>query len=184
MEKLERGKRDLAMPPPLVWLSHREVVRERHEGDPRRCDLSLHRERYRRNALALDGPAYQPHGPVAQRSRRCEQNNVYPVTGELFRDLGGCSLGQWSGAVYCSHEGEMTVVELSHSALGYELPEGPQREDTVEISAATVRGVVRMGPGEVVGVCRYLAIGAVAQGIVYVEAWLFGEVYAAGSDER
>jgi hypothetical protein len=39
-------------------------------------------------------------------------------------------------------------------------------------------------PGQSTSVCRNLAIGAVAQGIVYVEARLFGQVYATGGDER
>ena len=92
MEQRERRERNLSMPPPLIRLPHRMVVRERHKGYPGRCHPPLHRERRRRDTLPLYGSAYQPHGPVTQRSRGREQHGVHPVLGELSRHLRGSTL--------------------------------------------------------------------------------------------
>ena len=110
MEQSERGERDLPVSPPLVWLPHREVVRERHEGDPWCRNPFLHGERDRRHALPFDGPAYQPHGPVAQGSRGREQRGIHMVFRKLTCDLGGGLCFKRSGVVDGAHEGEEPLV--------------------------------------------------------------------------
>jgi hypothetical protein len=125
VEQRERRERDLPVPPPLVRLSHREVVRERHEGHPRRGAPSLHRERDRRYALLLDDPAYQPHGPVTQGSGGREQYGVHPILDELPRHLGGSALDQRFRVVYGTHKGEMPPTDLPHNSFSCEPPKGP-----------------------------------------------------------
>ena len=125
MEQRERCERDLPVPSSLVRLSHREVVRERHEGHPWRGGASLHRERDRRYALLLDDPAYQPHGPVAQGSGGREQYGVHPILDEFPRYLGGSALYQWSRVVYGAHKGEVSPTEIPHDSFGREPPKCP-----------------------------------------------------------
>lgn len=110
MQQPERGEHYLPMLISLPGLPHGEVVRERHEGDPRRRDIPLHRERDRRHSFLFDSPAYQPHGPVAQGSRGREQHYVHAVFGEPARHSGGGALGERASVVYGPHEGEMAVI--------------------------------------------------------------------------
>ncbi len=110
MQQLERGEHDLPVLAPLFRLPHGEVVRERHESDPRRRDLPLHGESDRWHSPLFDGPAYQPHGPVAQGSRGREQHDGYPILRELARHLGGGVPGERTSVVYGAHKGEVSVV--------------------------------------------------------------------------
>ena len=50
----------------------------------------LHGERDGGNTLFFYGVAYQPYGPVAQRSGGREKRSVHPVFRQLAGDL-GCS---------------------------------------------------------------------------------------------
>jgi hypothetical protein len=183
-EQFERGECDLPVSFSLLRLPHREIIWERNEGNPRRRNPFLHRERNRRDTLLLDGHAYQPHGPMAQGSRRSEQHNVYPIVYELLRDLGGSSPDERSGVAYGAHEGEVPAVELSQDPFDFELPEGPQGEDSVEVVLAPVGGIVGMSPREDIGTVGDLAVGTITRWIVYVEAHVFRQVNAAGGDER
>jgi len=110
VQQPERRDRDLPMPSFLPRLPHREVVRERHEGDPRRYNAPLHCQGHRRYSLLLDHPAYQPNGPVTQWSGRREQHGVYPVLQELVGYLGRGLLYQRAGVLDGPHEGEVSVV--------------------------------------------------------------------------
>src|SRR5215210_242524 len=170
VEQRQRGERDLPVPPPLVGLPHREVVRERHEGHPRRRHSPLHRERDRRYTLLLDGPADQPHGPVTQGSRGREQHGVHSVLDKLPHHLGSGPLDERSGLMDSRHKGEVPPVEFPHNPFDRELPQSPQRKDGVEVRAAAVGGVVRVGPGEGLDTHRDLTIRAIAGRVVYVEA--------------
>src|SRR5919202_812038 len=184
IEQFERSECDLPVSFSLARLPHRKVIWERNEGNPRRRNASLHRERNRRDTLLFNSHTYQPHGPVAQRSRRSEQHDVYPIVYKLLRNLGSGSSDEWSGVVYGAHEGEVSAVELSQDSLGFELPEGPQGEDSVEVGAAAAGGIVGVSPGEDIGSVGDLAVGTITGWIVYVEAYVFRQVNAAGSDER
>jgi hypothetical protein len=125
IEQFERGECHLPVSFSLLRLPHRKVIWERNEGNPRGCNVSLHRERDRRDTLLLDDPAYQPHGPVAQGSRRSEQHDIHPIIYELSRDLGGGSPDERGGVVYGAHKGEVPAVEFSHNPFCFELLEGP-----------------------------------------------------------
>ncbi len=143
----------------------------------------LHGERDGGNTLFLDGVAYQPDGPVAQRSGGREQRRVHPVFHKPAGYPGRGLLGEGSGVVDRPHKGEVATIELPDHALHHQLSHGPQGEDGVEVRAL-VGPVVGVGPGEVGGLGRYLAVGAIAQGVVYIEAGLPRQVYPAGRGER
>ena len=81
------------------------------------------------------------------------------------------------------HKAEVATVELPHHALADQPAQGPEGEDGVEVRPF-VGAVVGVGPGEVGGLGGYLAVGAVAKRVVYVEAGLGGQVDPAGGDER
>ena len=113
IEQFERSECDLPVSFSLLRFPHWKVIWEWNKGNPWRRNASLHRERNRRDTLLFNSHTYQPHGPVAQRSRRSEQHDVYPIVYELLRDLGGGSPDERSRVVYGPHEGEVPAVELS-----------------------------------------------------------------------
>ena len=170
------------MPRRIARSAHRVVVRERHEGDSGRMNTALHRERHSWNSGTLYLLADQPHGPVAERSRRCEQDRVHTVFEELLRDFGGSLPYEQVRGVDRTHKREMAVVQLTDNPFTLKTSQGPQRKDGVKIHTF-IGAVVGVGPGEGRGVRRDLSVRAIAFRIVYVEADLVRQVYAAGSDE-
>ena len=132
VEQTKCGERNLPVLPSLPGLPHRKIVRERYKSYPRRRNTApLHRERHRRDTLFLDSLAYQPHGLVAQRSRRRKQHGVHPILRELPRGLGGCPLDERGGVVYGPHKGEVPVVEPPQYPFDRKLYQGPQGENGV-----------------------------------------------------
>jgi hypothetical protein len=107
IEIVEQGECGECYPPvtlAVTWFAHREVVRERHEADPRRPDTMLHGQCNGGDIPALDSGADQSNGPVAQGSRRSEQHNVYVVFYQFAGDLGCRVLYQLGRVVDGSHK--------------------------------------------------------------------------------
>ena len=157
----------------VTWFAHREVVRERHESDPRCPDAVLHGQCDSGDAPRFHGVADQPDGPVAKGSRRGEQHDVYVVFHEFAGDLGGRVLYEWGQVVDGSHKGEVARRQTAHQSVIDQPAQGLKRKDGVKI-AALVRPVIGVGPGEAVGTGGDLPVGAVAGWIVDVEARLLG----------
>ena len=127
LQQYERRQRDLPMHPPVSRLSHRVVVRERDVSDPRRLDLTLHRERHGWYPSPFHGRAYQPHGPVTQGSRRREKDSIHLVLHELRRDLGGGIFYQRAWIMDGAHEAEVSPVQRPNDTFRHEVPHRPQR---------------------------------------------------------
>ena len=138
-----------------MGFAHREVVRERHETDPRCPDAVLHGKCNGGDPPVFDGVADQSDGPVAQGSRGSEQHDVYMVLYEFAGDLGGRILYQMGRVVDGSHKGEVSPRQLADHAISGKYTEGLERKDGVKV-ATLVRPVVSVGPGEVVGTGRDL----------------------------
>jgi hypothetical protein len=120
---------------------------------------------------------------VAQRSRRRKEHYIYPIFYQLPSYLRRALADERPGVVNCAHKAKVAMVHPSHDALLHQPPEGPQRDDGIEV-VAPVWGVVCVGPREGLRLGRDLTVRAVAQGVVYVEAGLLGQVDPAGRDER
>jgi hypothetical protein len=88
----------------VTWFAHREIVRERHEADPRRHDAVLHGQCDGGDAPRFYCVADQSDGPVAQGSRGGEQHDVYVVFYEFPGDLGGRLLYERGRVVDGSHK--------------------------------------------------------------------------------
>jgi hypothetical protein len=186
IEIVEQGEcRECYSPVPFAVMefSHREVVRERHEADPRRPDTVLHGQCNGRDAPFFYGVADQSDGPVAQGSRGREQHDVYVVFHQKTGDLGCRVLYQLGRVVDGSHKGEVAPRELAYRTISDKSTEGLERKDGVKV-AALVRPVVGMSPREVFGAGGDLTVGTVAGRVVDVEARMLRQVDAAGRDER
>ncbi len=185
IEIVEQGECGECYPPvpfAVTWFAHREIVRERHEADPRRPDAVLHGQCNGRDTAAFDSGADQSNGPVAQGSRGSEQHNVYVVFHQFAGDLGCRVLYQLGRVVDGSHKGEVAPRELADHTISDKSTEGLERKDGVKV-ATLVRPVVGVGPGEVVGTGGNLTVGTVAGRVVDVEARMLRQVDAAGRDE-
>ena len=185
IEIVEQGECGECYPPvPLAvtWFAHREVVRERHEADPRRPDTVLHGQCNSRDAPFFYGVADQPDGPVAQGSRGREQHDVYVVFYQKTGDFRGRLLHELGRIVDGSHKREVAPRELTDHTISDKSTEGLERKDGVKV-ATLVRPVVGVGPGEVVGTGGNLTVGTVAGRVVDVEARMLRQVDAAGRDE-
>ncbi len=161
------------MPLPVTWFAHREVVRERHEADPRRPYVVFHGQCDSGEAPCFYGVADQPDGPVAKGSRRGEQHDVYLVFHEFAGDFGGRAVHQRGRVVDGSHEGEVARRQTAHQSVFDQSAQGLKRKDGVKV-AALVRPVVGVGPREIVGTGRDLPVGAVTGWVVDIEARLLG----------
>ena len=107
VKQCERGERYPPVSLAVTWFTHREVVRERHEADPRRPDAVLHGQRNGGDAPLFYGVADQSDGPVAQGSRGREQHDVNLVFHQVACDFGGRFLYELGRVVDGSHKGEV-----------------------------------------------------------------------------
>jgi hypothetical protein len=166
-----------------MGFAHREVIREGHEANTWRYDIMLHGQGDGGDAPLFYRVADQPDGPVAQVSRRREQHDVYLVFYEFASDFGSCAFYQRSRVVDGSHKGEVARCQLANHTISDQSTEGLEGKDGVQV-ASLVRPKVGVGPGEVVGGCRYLTVGTITGRVVDIEARLVGQVNAACGDER
>ena len=117
MEQRERGEGY----PPVTFavsrLPHREVVGKGDAQDPRGLDAWLHSHGDGRDSTLLYGPAYQPHGPVAQGSGGSEQYGVNLVLGQPVGDLGGGFFHERGRVLDGAHEREVPPVQPANDAL-------------------------------------------------------------------
>ena len=167
----------------VMRFAHREVIREGHEANTWRYDIMLHGQGDGGDAPLFYRVADQPDGPVAQGSRRREQHDVYLVFYEFAGDFGSCAFYQRSRVVDGSHKGEVARCQLANHTISDQSTEGLEGKDGVQV-ASLVRPKVGVGPGEVVGGCRYLTVGTITGRVVDIEARLVGQVNAACGDER
>jgi hypothetical protein len=166
-----------------MGFAHREVIREGHEANTWRYDIMLHGQGDGGDAPLFYRVADQPDGPVAQVSRRREQHDVYLVFYEFAGDFGSCAFYQRSRVVDGSHKGEVARCQLANHTISDQSTEGLEGKDGVQV-ASLLRPKVGVGPGEVVGGCRYLTVGTITGRVVDIEARLVGQVNAACGDER
>ena len=182
VEQSERGECYPPVPFGVMGFAHREVVRERHEADPRRHDAVLHGQCNCRDVPLFYGVADQPDGPVTKGSRRSEQHDVYVVFYEFAGDFRGRLLHELGRIVDGSHKREVAPRELTDHTISDKYTEGLERKDGVKV-AALVRPVVSVSPREDFGTGGDLTVGTVAGRVVDVEARMLRQVDAAGRDE-
>jgi len=120
---------------------------------------------------------------VAQRSGWREQDRINAIVSEHPGDLRRGLPDEWFGVMDGAHEREVTVVESSDDALFHESSDGPQRKHGIEVGGF-LRPVIGVGPCEGFGTGRDLPVRAIPERIVYVKAPVFGQMDAAGGDER
>jgi hypothetical protein len=97
VQQRERGPRYLQVAFAIPGWPIGRLYGKGHEGDPRRPNTALHRQRDRGDATSFYGFAYQPDGPVAQGSGGREQDGSTPSSASLPATSGAVSRRAGSG---------------------------------------------------------------------------------------